>query len=123
MSPGQPDQRVTSAPGRSGRFVTDAERSSGHAVDEEKRRSPVTPHPRSLDAYGDILSLADLMVLLDLSDSKINDRLRHARSFGDYTHIPPPRLGRPTRRSEWTKETIRDWLRVSEADGLGRGCS
>ena len=71
-------------------------------------------HPRSLDSYGDILSVDDMVVLLATSTSHIRELLRFARSVGDFTHIPPPRLGRTTRKTEWSKDTVRAWLLVSE---------
>ena len=52
-------------------------------------------HPRSLDTYGDILSLDDMTVFLHASQTTIRQVLRRARQLGDYTHIPPPRRGRP----------------------------
>ena len=71
-------------------------------------------HPRSLDSYGDILSLDDMAVFLHSSRTRINEKLRLARKFGDYTHIPPPRLGRATGKTEWCKDVVRAWNRIPE---------
>ena len=74
-------------------------------------------HPRSLDTYGDILDLDDMIAFLDSSKNTIKRRLREAEAVDTYTHIPPPMLARHAGRMEWSKATVRAWLaRVSSVE-------